>query len=335
MSKPCLVVLAPEPLFLSFFAPKQLRRLSRSFSWKRNQSRKVSPQLKRELAGAQALITTWDSPAFADELLELAPKLRTIAHCGGEVKSRFRGSLLDRLTIITAPEPMGRATAELGAALVLYCGRNVEWYREELRKPTSRIYESVHARGTPEFLIGRRVGMLGFGRIARTVVDLLRPFEITWQVHDPYAPREVEQNYPVRLVSLTDLLKSSGLLLLTAALTDETRGILDKKKLALLPVGATVINIARGGLLDLDALTNQVRRGKLCCALDVTDPLEPLPKKHPLRRLNGAIVTPHMGGGSRVARNQMADVLLDDLESFFRGDEVKNRVTTAMLARMT
>jgi phosphoglycerate dehydrogenase-like enzyme len=335
MAKRFLVVSAPEALFRSFFTPAHLRRLARMFRWKRNSAGSLNPSLKGDLAIADALITTWDSPNFGDELLQLAPNLGVIAHCGGEVKKRFGGSLLDRLTITTAPEPMARATAELGAALVLYCGRGVDYYREALRRPNNRIYDHVHARGTPEFLIGREIGMIGFGRIGRTVVDLLRGFDFQWRVYDPYASRELAKSYPVRFVSLQSVLSRSTLLVLTAALTDQTRGILDRDNLSRLPDGATLINVARGGLIDLDALTHEVRTGRLRCAIDVTDPVEPLPPKHPLRRLPGAIVTPHVGGGSEKARHEMADDLIDDLERFFRGVSVKQRVTTAMLARMT
>jgi len=335
MAKPQLVISAPKKLFSSFFTPAHEVRLARAFTWKLSSSRTLEGGLRRALKDAEVLITTWDSPSFGDELLQVAPKLRVIAHCGGEVRSRFRGNLLDRLTVVTAPEPMARATAELGAALVLYCGRGVDHYREAFHAPDNEIYEKVHLDGTPEHLLGRELGMIGFGRIGRTLVDLLRAFDFRWRVYDPYAPRELASTYPVEFAGLQSILKTSTVLVLTAALTDETRGILNSKNLSRLPDGATVINIARGGLVDLKALTNQVRKGRLRCAIDVTDPLEPLAVKHPLRRLPGAIVTPHIGGGSTKARHEMADDLIDDLERFFRGETVKHRVTTAMLSRMT
>src|SRR5262249_41289137 len=125
------------------------------------------------------------------------------------------------------------------------------------------------------------------------------------------------------------------LLVLTAALTDQTRGLLDRKALALLPDGAAVINIARGGIIDLEALTAEVRCGRLRCALDVTDPTEPLPINHPLRKLPGAVLTPHVAGSGRHVRHAIAETVLSDLENFFKGKPVQNRITTAMLARMT
>ena len=335
MAKRFLVISAPDVLFRSFFTAAHQRRLARRFRLKRNSARWLTLGLKRDLAAADALITTWDSPGFGDELLRLAPNLRVIAHCGGEVRNRFGGSLLDRLTITTAPEPMARATAELGAALILYCGRGVDYYREALRTPSNRIYDQVHLHGTPESLIGRGLGMIGFGRIGRTIVDLLRGFDFHWRVYDPFASRELAKTYPIRFAGLQSVLSRSTLLVLTAALTDQTRGILDRDNLSRLPDGATLVNVARGGLIDLNALTREVRSGRLRCAIDVTDPVEPLPPKHPLRRVPGAILTPHIGGGSENARHEMADDLIDDLERFFRGESVKHRVTTAMLSRMT
>jgi len=335
VTRPRLLALAPKALFTSFFTTPQQGRLSQNFDWELSTILALNPALKKQLAMADALITTWDSPAFGDELMEIAPRLRIIAHCGGEVKKRFTGSLLDRLAVTTAPEPMGRATAELAAALLLYCGRGIDHHRARLRKPNNEIYEHVHLFGTPESLIGREVGMLGFGRIGRKIVDLLRGFDLRWRVHDPYAGSELAQKYPVEFVSLESLLKASDLLVLVAALTDQTRGILDRNKLALLPDGATIINVARGDLLDLDALTHEVEKGRLGCALDVSDPAEPLPPNHPLRTIPGAILTPHIGGGTEKARHEMADDLIDDLERFFRGEPVKNRVTPDMLARMT
>src|SRR5689334_3786114 len=113
MPRHTLVALAPRPLFQSFFTAAHQKELSLAFDWTLNRSRDVTPLMKKQLAKAEALITTWDSPCFGDELLQRAPNLRIVAHCAGEVRKRFTGSLLDKLTITTAPEPMARATAEL------------------------------------------------------------------------------------------------------------------------------------------------------------------------------------------------------------------------------
>ena len=335
MPRPTVIVCAGEDLFHSFFPPVLQRRLSLLSRWQRDDSPQLTDALKRKLNSANALVTTWDSPRFFKDLHKFAPKLRLIAHCGGEVKSRFERTLFREMTITNAPEPMARATAEMGAALLLYCARNIDFYRQALRAHSNRIYDELHLHGAPESLIGGEVAMIGFGRIGRALVDLLRGFDLHWHVYDPYAPKSLIKKYPVRYVGLEALLPKAHLLMLTAALTEETRGLLNRDRLSRLPDGAAIINIARGGLIDLPALTREIRRKRLRCALDVTDPLEPLPITHPLRNLAGAIVTPHIAGSNQRVRHEMAKVVLDDVENFFRHRKVRNRVTTAMLDRMT
>jgi phosphoglycerate dehydrogenase-like enzyme len=252
------------------------------------------------------------------------------------VKGRFARSLFERLTITNAPDPMAPYVAELALAFLLLAARRIDEHRASLRGASNRAYREAHLHGCgEETLRGRTVGLVGFGRIGRAIAEGLRPFGARVLVHDPYASRAPVSRRPVSFLPLSRLLPRAEFLVLAAALTDETRGLIGRRELARLPEGATVVNVARGALVDLEALTREVRRGRLRCALDVTDPLEPLPLRHPLRRLPGAVVTPHVGAGARIVRLQMADVVLATLERFFRGERLGNRVTRAMLARMT
>ena len=334
--RPRVVVLAPAALFRSFFDPPRKRRLSRGFRWQRIARSAPSAGERAVLRNADALVTTWDSPRFGEELVDVAPRLRLIAHCGGEVKGRFARGLFSRVTIANAPGPMAFYVAELAVAFLLQAARRLDEHREALRRPSNRIYELIHTHGGAlETLRGRTVGLVGLGRIGRELARLLRPFGARLLVHDPYVPRAAAARLGAQPVPLGHLLGRSEFLVLAAALTPETRGLFDARRLSMLRDGATVVNVGRGGLVDLDALTSEVRHGRLRCALDVTDPLEPLPPRHPLRRMRGAALTPHVGAASRVVRLAMADIVLDTLERFFRGERLGNRVTTAMLDRMT
>jgi phosphoglycerate dehydrogenase-like enzyme len=336
VKKPRLVALAPETLFASFFDHERRLRLGGRFAWTRLPGRSLTPASRDALRSADALLTTWDSPRFGEELLRLAPRLRMIAHCGGEVKSRFAPALFSRLAITHAPGPMAPRVAELAVAFLLSSVRRLDEYRSALRRPSNRIYRLLHDRGAgDETLRDKRVGLVGFGRIGQEVVRLLRPFGPRVLVHDPYVPAALVRRCGAEPVSLDRLLRRGELVVLAAALTTRTRGLLDARRLSRLADGATIVNVARGGLVDLDALAREVRRGRLRCALDVTDPDEPLPLRHPLRRLPGAVVTPHVGAAAVAVRRHMADVLLEDLERFFRGGRVRHRVTAAMLDRMT
>src|SRR6266849_2970680 len=96
--RPRLLVSAGRDLFASFFPPAHETRLSRLFAWERIGARTINMAFTRELAITDSLLTTWDSPYFSEDLLHSAPRLRIIAHCGGEVKSRFATTLFDKLT---------------------------------------------------------------------------------------------------------------------------------------------------------------------------------------------------------------------------------------------
>src|SRR6266568_9556581 len=301
MTKPTITVLSGEELFASFFDGPRRARLSTFSRWSLVPNQ--GPEVVSRIAGSDALITTWDSPYLSADTMSEVQSVRIIAHCGGEVKKRFETSLFRKLVIVNTPEPMSAPTAELGAAFLLYAARNVDYYRHALRTRSNRIYKEVHTTGNGTgFLLGREVGMIGFGRIGRALVEMLRGFNIRWRVYDPYASRELGDGMKVRFDSLRGVLMRSSLVMVTAAATDKTRHLLNRERLALLQDGSVIVNIARGSLIDLKALTQEVKKGRLRCALDVTDPDEPLPMGHPLRILPGAIVTPHVGGGGPQTR---------------------------------
>jgi phosphoglycerate dehydrogenase-like enzyme len=252
------------------------------------------------------------------------------------VKGRFARPLFERLVIANAPGPMAHLVAELAVTFLLMAVRRIDVYRDALRRPSNRVYQRLHSEGAgPETLRGRTVGILGFGRIGRETARLLRPFGPRLLVHDPYVSAAIVRGTGAVPVTLRRLLRDSEQLVLAAGLTDATRGLLDRAALRLLPDGATVVNVARGGIVDLAALTAEVRSGRLRCAIDVTDPLEPLPVRHALRRMTGAILTPHVGSAAVEVRRAMADLVLDALERFFRGQRVRTRVVPSMLETMT
>jgi phosphoglycerate dehydrogenase-like enzyme len=336
MTKPKIAVLSGKELFASFFDTRRRARLSSLSKWILFPIREYGSDDLARLSEMDALITTWDSPYLSAATAKRLAALRIIAHCGGEVKRRFETTLFRDLVIVNTPEPMARPTAELGAAFLMYAALNIDHYRDALRKKSNRIYNDIHVGGgTAESLLEQEVGMIGLGRIGRALVEMLRGFGIRWSVYDPFAPRELSPEIPVQFNSLNRVLKRSSLLVVTAAATEKTRHLLNRERLATLRDGATVINIARGSIIDLDALTQEVKSGRLRCALDVTDPEEPLPVAHPLRTLPGTIITPHIGGGGRDTRGRMADAAMDELQRFFGGEAVTHRVTTQLLSRMT
>jgi len=260
------------------------------------------------------------------------PRVRLIAHCGGEVKSRVAEEIFAFVTVTNAADPMARGVAEMALALTLSLVRRIPEYATEMRDGVIRTNEYV-SQG--ETLRGRRVGIIGFGRIGRALVKLLQPLGVEMLVSDPYSDRVAIAEAGATLVQLDELVSSCSVVILCAALTPETRGMFDARRLSLLPDGAYLINVARGGLIDMEALLQELRQGRITVALDVTDPLEPLPADHELRRLPNVTLTPHIAAGGLEMRREMGAVAVEEVVRFANGLSPLNGVTVEMLATMT
>ena len=322
MTRPNVLVLAGDVLFQHFFTERALQKLAEVTSWSRSALREDSPELRNEIANADVLMTTWHSPFLTAKML--APRVKLIAHCGGEVKSRVAEEVFDFVTITNAADPMARGVAEMALALVLTLVRRIPDYAAEMREGVIRTNAEV---SEGETFFGRRVGIVGFGRIGRAFARLLPPFGVEVLVSDPFAG--------VDSVDLDELVATCSVVVICAALTPETRGMFDKRRLSLLMDGAYLINVARGGLIEMDALLDELRQGRISVALDVTDPLEPLPVEHELRRLPNVILTPHIAAGGIEMRREIGAMAVEEVVRFAKGEPQLNRVTSQMLATMT
>jgi len=331
-SRPNVLVLASDSLFAHFFSEANLKRLSTYTTWRRYAEREDSSQLRELIAEADVLMTTWHSPFLRSEILGINPRVKLIAHCGGEVKSRVAEEIFDRLVITNAADPMAHGVAEMTLALMLTMVRRIPDYTAEMRRGIIRTNEEV-SQG--ETLRGRKIGVVGFGRIGKAIAKLVQPFGAELVSADPFTSAEFVARHGARLVELDELLRSCSIIVLAAALTDETRNILDSTRLALLPDGAYLINVARGGLIDMTALLAELRTNRITVALDVTDPLEPLPQDHELRRLPNVLLTPHIAAGGIEMRQEIGALAVEEVVRFAQGKAPCNRVSREMLATMT
>jgi len=332
VTRPNVLVLASDVLFQHFFTEESLAKLGAVTSWTRSALRQDSPELRREIGDADVLMTTWHSPFLTREMLGQQPRVKLIAHCGGEVKSRVAPEIFEFVTVTNAADPMARGVAEMALALTLTLVRRIPEYAMEMRNGVIRTNEQV---SEGETLAGRRVGIVGFGRIGRTFAKLLTPFGVDILVSDPYAqPNEVTA-YNATLVQLDELLSTCSVVVLCAALTPETRGMFDRRRLSLLRDGSYLINVARGGLVDMEALLQELRKARITVALDVTDPLEPLPADHELRKLPNVTLTPHIAAGGIEMRRAIGAMAVAEVVRFADGLAPLNRVTKEMLATMT
>jgi phosphoglycerate dehydrogenase-like enzyme len=180
-------------------------------------------------------------------------------------------------------------------------------------------------RTTLSLLNDQTVLILGFGAIARRLIELLTPLQMNLIA----VRRRVRGDERIRVVTVTEveqLLPEIDHLVNTLPAISETENFVNATRLAKLKAGAIVYNIGRGTTLDQNALIKELRDGRLSAAyLDVTEP-EPLPPDHPLWSTPNCFITPHLGGGHRTEKERQVRVFLDNLRRFEQGTPLQNRV---------
>ncbi|MGQ9476060.1 MAG: 2-hydroxyacid dehydrogenase [Actinomycetota bacterium] len=185
-----------------------------------------------------------------------------------------------------------------------------EWAQQEIF--TLGLYE----------LQGRTVGIVGMGNIGREVATRLRPFGCRVLYHDLVRlPADREEELGVEYAELDDLLRSSDIVTLHVPLTPETRHLIDRERLALMKPDAYLLNLARGEVVDEEALAEALREGRLAGAgLDVFA-REPVDPENPLLKSDRVILSPHVAGGTNESRVRMLQVTIDNVIRVLSGEK--------------
>ncbi|UOR01707.1 2-hydroxyacid dehydrogenase [Leucobacter allii] len=217
------------------------------------------------------------------------------------------------------------STAELALGLALAAQRGIP---EFVRAGDAHRWQ---LRSFPS-LADRRVLLVGYGGVARAIEARLAGFEV--EITRLARTSRKTTNPAGETVSVHGLdelharLAEAEIVFLAVPLTGDTRGLLDERALAQLPDGALVVNVARGPVVDTDALAAELRAGRLRAALDVTDP-EPLPEDHPLWDCPNTLVSPHVGGDSSAMLPRMAALIRRQIDRMRAGEPPENLVLGA------
>ncbi|MDT0268832.1 hydroxyacid dehydrogenase [Streptomyces sp. DSM 44915] len=287
------------------------------------------PRLAPVLPGVEVLITGWGCPPVSAEVLDTLPRLHTLVHTAGTVKSLLAPEVWERgVAVSSAATANALPVAEYTLGMILLLGKGVfalrEEFRAQLRPPADLLHRDIGN-------VGRRVGIIGASRIGRRVIELLRPFEFEVLLHDPFVDEAAAARLGVRAVGLDELLASCSITSVHAPATPATRHLIDADRLALLPDGATLINTARGSLVDTDALVRELTTGRINAVLDVTDP-EPLPTTSALFRLPNVFLTPHVAGSLGNELRRLGLTAVHEIERVLRGEPLAHRVEAAELS---
>lgn len=282
------------------------------------------------LDSLEILITGWACPMIDRASLESMPRLRAVIHAAGTVKHHVSEQCWDQgIAVSSAAEANARPVAEFTLSYIIQAGKNTDSFIQLYRQQ----------RGFIDFLDvgrelgnnGRRVGLVGASRVGRCLIELLRPFDFAVTVADPYLSDSEAEQLGVTLMTLDELVSQSDILSIHAPVTPSTIDLIDGQLLARLPDGATVINTARGAVIDQDALTAELSSGRIRAILDVTSPHGPLDAGSPLWDLDNVILTPHMAGAFGNELTRLGDWAVEEVRRFVSGEPLRGEVSLSAL----
>jgi phosphoglycerate dehydrogenase-like enzyme len=248
----------------------------------------------------------------ARSVLDLMPKLRVIQLLTAGVEN-WLDQAPAGVTLCGGRGVHGGSTAELAVAAILSHLRQLPRFAAQQRR---RHWDKTFTDG----LRDRRVLVLGAGDIGRRVAAAVRVFDGEPTLVARHAREGVHT-----LEELPDLLPDQQVVVIALPDTPETTGLVDAKFLAALPDGALVVNVARGPLVQTDALLAELNSGRLFAFLDVFD-VEPLPADHPLWTAPNVVLTPHVGGGTTGWEQAAFRLVRDQVQRFLTGEPLVNVV---------
>jgi glyoxylate reductase len=268
---------------------------------------------------------TYGHPTVDGAMLDRLPGLRVVSNYGVGVDHIDLSAARERgIPVGNTPGVLDGATADMGFALLLAAARRVVEGDRYARSGEFTVYD-------PGYMLGREVhsttlGIIGLGRIGYQLALRARGFNMQVLYCNRRRRAEVETELGAVHTSFDDLLRRSDYVVLSCPLTQDTRRLIDAAALARMKPTSVLVNIARGPVVDTQALHDALESGRLAAAgLDVTDP-EPLPKDHPLLKLANVVIVPHLGSATQQTRQRMAQMSVENLLAGLEGQPLPWRV---------
>ncbi len=282
------------------------------------------------LADAEVIVGHWGCPPLDAAMLDRTPRLGLFAYAAGTVKMTLTNAVWDRsIRVTSGANANAEPVAEFTLAAILFANKGVLWRRG----PAD--FSALSDMGDRQWgNYGRTVGIVGASLIGRRVVELLRAFpHLKVTLYDPYVTSEEAASLGVEKLELDELCAGADVLSIHAPALPETMHMIGSTQLSALPDGATVINTARGPLIDHEALLPHLASGRLYAILDVTEP-EPLPEDSPLLEMTNVWISPHLAGSQGTELGRMTDNVIEEVRRWSAGEPALNEVTRDRLATM-
>jgi phosphoglycerate dehydrogenase-like enzyme len=282
-----------------------------------------------------ALVSCWSTPALPPGFVAENSPLRYVCHLVGSVRNLVPRAFLERGGLVTNWGPLvGDTVAEHALLLALAALRRQPGWNGVIAQPRVTPWRNATARLKTRTLIGRRVGIYGFGHVARSLIKMLRPFGVDIACFSAGVPDALLAETDVApCSSLRELAVRSDVFFACEALNPRTRQSIDAAVLAALPDEAVFVNVGRGALADEPALLSEAAAGRIAVALDVVTH-EPLGPDSPAAH-SGALLSPHIAGPTHDRLPDCGRHALANLDRYLRGEPLEALVTPELYDRST
>jgi D-3-phosphoglycerate dehydrogenase len=284
-----------------------------------------SAELKETVRDADALMIRSATKVTA-EVIEAAPRLRVIGRAGiGLDNVDIEAASRRGIVVMNNPEGNVITTAEHAIAMIMALSRNIHQATSSMK-----VGQWEKKKFTGREVYHKTLGVIGIGRIGRTVAERAVGLRMNVIAYDPYLGPENIRTLGVEPVSLEGLFRRSDYITIHTPLTRDTRGLINRKAFAQMKDGVMIINCARGGIVNEKDLYDAITSGKVAgAALDVFEK-EP-PGDHPLLKLEQVICTPHLGASTGEAQENVAVGLSQQIKDFLLTGAVRNAVNVPQL----
>ncbi len=308
------------------------------FLGKCGEVKEISGELTKEniaaqISDAQVYMTCWGSPRLDKTILDAAPCLKLLVHLCGTPAPFVSEEMFKRgIKVISGNAFFAESTAEGALSCILAAQRNIPFYSTELKN--NRKWKEDNARN--KGLIGKTVGIVSFGAVAKNLVRMLAPFRVKLLVYDIVpVPDEYKEKYGITQVSLEELFSCSDIISVHTPLNTETHGLIGKSLFELIKPDALFVNTSRGEIIDQQALTDFLMQGRFRAVLDVYEK-EPPEKDCGLYDAPGLIMMPHMGGPTFDLRSEIAKALIEESRRYIdEGLPPENEIPAEVCKKMS
>lgn len=325
------ILLAAPGVHSQVFSPSFIQKLSRSsLLLSDHETAETLPNSHKVLSEVEVIIGTWGMPLLDEALLLQMPQLKAVFYAAGSVKYFLTPAFWSRsLLISSAQEANAIPVAEFSFAHIILALKQY-WHHVLHRKPPEKFNGERNCFGAYQ----SKVGLVSLGAIARRVVEKLKTLEVELLVYDPFVSQESATAWGIKLVSLEELFSQADVVSIHAPWLPQTEKLIQKKHFLLLKKGATVINTARGAVIDEPGMIEALQeRPDLWAVLDVTHPEPPLADS-PLYSLPNVLLSPHLAGSMGHECHRMADWMLEEMLRFQQGKPLKHQVLEKELEKM-